>query len=102
MMAYHSISILAEGEGWGEIVPFLAFVAIAVISSIVKGMKEKSDARKAQEADGRHSMRMQEDDDTHSMRMKNTVMATRTSIRLKPVHPALNRLAPDVRYPWHD
>lgn len=71
MMAYHSISILAEGEGWGEIVPFLAFVAIAVISSIVKGMKEKSDARKAQEDDGRHSMRMQEDDDTHSMRMKN-------------------------------
>jgi hypothetical protein len=71
MMAYYSISILAEGEGWGEIVPFLAFVAIAVISSIVKGMKEKADARKAQEADGRHSMRMKKDDDTHSMQMKN-------------------------------
>jgi hypothetical protein len=71
MMAYHSISILAEDEGWGEIVPFLAFVAIAVISSIVKGMKEKSDARKAQEADGVHPMQMQEDDGMHSMQMKN-------------------------------
>jgi hypothetical protein len=71
MMAYHSILILAEDKGWVEVVPFLALVGIAVISSIVKGLKEKSDTRKAQEADGRHSMQTQDDDGMQSMQMKN-------------------------------
>lgn len=58
MIADHTILMLAEDGGWIEFAGFIAFVALSVIASVVKSLKEKADERKAQEAKDRQPLQM--------------------------------------------
>jgi hypothetical protein len=58
MIADHSILILAEDGGWIEFAGIIGFVALSVIASVVKSLREKADERKAQEAKDTQPLQM--------------------------------------------